>query len=59
MIKLNPFINKKERLIKSLTKANIKKESKIKELKIEIPSKKGRPKKSDKKTINNIEKRKN
>ena len=58
MIKLNPYIHKKERIIESLTKSNEIKEAKIEELKNKIPSKKGRPKKSDIKTIKNIEKRK-
>ena len=58
MTKLNPYINKKERLIESLTKANEKKEAKIEELKSKMPPGRGRPKKSDKKAINNIEKRK-
>ena len=58
MIKLNPYIHKKERIIKSLTKSKETKEAKIEELKNKIPSKKGRPKKSDIKTMKNIEKRK-
>ena len=58
MIKLNPYIHKKERIIESLTKSNETKEAKIEELKNKILSKKGRPKKSDIKTIKNIEKRK-
>lgn len=39
MIKLNPYIHKKERIIKSLTKSNETKEAKIEELKNKIPSK--------------------
>lgn len=58
MTKQNPHIHKKERLIESLTKANENKESKIEELKSKITLKRGRPKKSDKKAINNLEKRK-
>lgn len=58
MTKLNPYINKKQRSIESLTKANEKKEAKIEELKSKMPLKRGRPKKSDKKAIDNIEKRK-
>ena len=58
MTKLNPYIHKKERSIKSLKKSNEKKETKIEELKSKMPLKRGRPKKSDKKAINNIEKRK-
>ena len=58
MTKLNPYIHKKERLIESLTKANENKESEIEELKSKITLKRGRPKKSDKKAINNLEKRK-
>jgi len=58
MLKLNPYINTRKRRIESLTKANKKKEAKIIELKNEIPLKRGRPKKSDKKAINNLEKRK-
>ena len=58
MIKLNPYIHKKERIIESLTKSNETKEAKIEELKNKIPSKKGRRKKSDIKIIKNIEKRK-
>ena len=58
MTKLNPYINTKNRLIESLTKANEKKEAKIDELKKEMPLKRGRPKKSDKKANKNLEKRK-
>lgn len=58
MTKLNPYINKKERHIESLKKANKKKEAKIEELKSKMPPGRGRPKQSDKKSINNIEKRK-
>ena len=39
MIKLNPYIHKKERIIESLTKSNEIKEAKIEELKNKIPSK--------------------
>ncbi len=58
MTKLNPYINTKKRLIESLTKSNEKKEAKIEELKNEMPLKRGRPKKSDKKAMKNLEKRK-
>ena len=58
MVKLNPYINTKRRLIDSLTKSNEKKEAKIKELKSKITLKRGRPKNSDKKLKNNITKRK-
>ena len=58
MVKLNPYINTKQRLIESLTKANKKKEAKIEELKSKITLKRGRPKNSDKKVKNNINKRK-
>ena len=58
MTKLNSYIHKKERSIESLKEANAKKEAKIEELKSKMPLKRGRPKKSDKKAINNIEKRK-
>ena len=58
MIKLNPYIHKKERIIESLTKSNEIKEAKIEELKNKIPSKKGRPKKSDIKTIKKHKKKK-
>ena len=58
MVKLNPYINTKRRLIDSLTKSNEKKEAKIKELKSKITLKRGRPKNSDKKVKNNINKRK-
>ena len=59
MVKLNPYINAKKRLIESLTKSNEKKEAKIEELKSKITLKRGRPKNSDKKVKNNINKRKN
>ncbi len=58
MVKLNPYINTKRRLIDSLTKSNEKKEAKIEELKSKITLKRGRPKNSDKKLKNNITKRK-
>ena len=58
MTKLNPYINTKNRLIESLIKSNEKKEAKIEELKNEMPLKRGRPKKSDKKANKNLEKRK-
>lgn len=58
MVKLNPYINAKKRLIESLTKSNEKKEAKIEELKSKITLKRGRPKNSDKKVKNNINKRK-
>ena len=58
MVKLNPYINTKRRLIDSLTKSNEKKEAKIKELKSKITLKRERPKNSDKKLKNNITKRK-
>lgn len=58
MTKLNPYINTKKRLIESLTKANEKKEAKIEELKNEMPLKRGRPKKSDKKANKNLKKKK-
>ena len=58
MTKLNPYINKKERSIESLTETNKKKEAKIEELKSKMPPTRGRPRKSDTKTIKNIEKRK-
>lgn len=58
MTKLNPYINKKERSIESLTETNKKKEAKIEELKSKMPSTRGRPRKSDTKAIKNIEKRK-
>lgn len=58
MAKINPYINKKERLIKSLKQSNKNKEAKIEELKNKIPSKRGRPRKSDTQVIKNIEKRK-
>ena len=58
MTQLNPYLHKKERSIESLKKSNEKKEAKIEELKSKMPLKRGRPKKSDKKAINNIEKRK-
>lgn len=58
MTKINPYINKKERLIKSLKQSNKNKEAKIEELKNKIPSKRGRPRKSDTQVIKNIEKRK-
>ncbi len=56
MTKLNPYINKKERSIESLTETNKKKEAKIEELKSKMPSTRGRPQKSDTKAIKNIEK---
>ena len=58
MAKINPYINKKERLIKSLKQSNKNKEAKIEELKNKIPSKRGSPRKSDTQVIKNIEKRK-
>lgn len=45
--------------MQSITKVNETKEAKIEELKNKISSKKRKPKKSDTKTIKNIEKRKN
>ena len=58
MTKLNPYINKRERSIKSLEKANEKKKEKIEELKSKIHLKRGKPKKSDIKAQKNIDQRK-
>ena len=54
MTKINPYINKKERLIKSLKQSNKNKEAKIKELKNKMPSKRGRSRKSDTSAMKNI-----
>ena len=59
MTKLNPYINKKERSIESLTETNKKKEAKIEELKSKMPSTRGRPRKSDTKAIKNMKNGKN